>query len=314
VIDFNLVFMGSADFAAPALRRLSDEGYIVRGVITQPDKPVGRGRKLEPTPVGRVAMELGLRLERPVSLRDESARMLFQELAPDAIVVVAYGKIIPPWLIALPKFGVINLHGSLLPKYRGAAPVQWAVANGETETGVCAMKIDEGLDTGPVYSCEATRIGPEETAREVSDRLADIGAGLLARTIEGIRNGRLTATEQDHEHATLAPILKKADGVIDWSMPAAGIHNRIRAFNPWPGTVSRFRGAICKILKSKLSSQSGDGRPGEILECKKGLVVACGDRRALEILWIQAENRNPASGIDFSNGQRIGTGEGFALA
>lgn len=311
-IDFNLVFMGSAEFAIPTLRRLYEDGYRIRSVVTQPDKPAGRGRALEATPVGRAAIAAGIRLERPLTLKDDNARALFRELAPDAMVVVAYGKIVPPWLIALPRFGVINLHGSLLPKYRGAAPIQWAIANGEAETGVCTMRIDEGVDTGPVYLSESTPIGPEETVEELSARLAELGAALTARTLEGIRDNTVTPTEQDHRHATLAPILKKADGVIQWETSALQIHNRIRAFTPWPGAVSRFRGAVCKILKSKVSSLRTEGaQPGEIVECKKMLVVACGDGQALEILMIQAENRGPTSGVEFANGRRINPGERF---
>ncbi|HEX4998558.1 MAG TPA: methionyl-tRNA formyltransferase [Terriglobia bacterium] len=310
--DHNLVFMGTAAFAVPALRRLAGSGFRICGVITQPDRPAGRGREVQVTPVGRAAMDLGLRLERPASLRTDESRRLFDELAPELLVVVAYGKIIPPWLIALPRYGVLNIHGSLLPKYRGAAPIQWAVANGETETGVCAMQIDEGLDTGPVYLCESTSIGADETAQELSVRLAALGADLAVRAADGVMTGALTAVPQDDSRASLAPILRKSDGVIDWNAPAESIHNRVRAFNPWPGATATFRGATCKILKSKVASSVAEGgAPGTVVEAKKALAVVCGDGRTLEILVIQPENRGPVSGPEFANGRRIQCGERF---
>ena len=183
-----------------------------------------------------------LPIYQPKSLKTEETRELFvSPLAPEMIVVVAYGKILPPWLLQFPKYGCINLHGSLLPKYRGAAPVHWAIANGEKQTGVCTMLLDEGLDTGPVYLCEETPIGPDETAPELYDRLAEMGSPLILKTLQGITDGTSSRKPQAGTEATLAPVLKKEDGFIDWARPAAQIHNRVRAFNPWPGTVTRFR-------------------------------------------------------------------------
>jgi methionyl-tRNA formyltransferase len=305
-----LVYMGTSAFAVPTLVRLVDEGFSFAGVITQPDKPSGRGQAVQASPVKKKALELQLPVYQPTTLRDENARRLFAELNPDLIVVVAYGKILPPWLLELPKFGTVNLHGSLLPKYRGAAPIHWAVANGESETGVCTMQVDAGLDTGPVYLCEKTPIDPDETVPVLSDRLATMGAGLAVQTINGILAGTLTSQPQDQARATLAPILKKSHGFIDWQDSAERIHNRVRAFNPWPGTMTRFRGGICKILRTRPAAGSS-GEPGTLAVEKRVLRVNCGEGTALEILELQAENRKPVSGADFANGARIQTGEKF---
>jgi len=315
VTSINLVFLGTSQFAVPTLQLLFEKGYSVGGVITQPDKPVGRGQTVQFSPVKRKALELQLHVHQPFTLKDDAARVLFEALQPDVLVVVAYGKIIPPWLIAMPRFGVVNLHGSLLPKYRGAAPIQWAIAKGETETGVCTMKIDEGLDTGPVYGCERTPIGPDETQHDLSARLSDMGAALMPRTLDGIFAGTLQPTPQDHARASLAPILRKEDGYIDWSRPAQFIHDRIRAFNPWPPVVAEFRQNICKLLKSKVAvgavyDRASSGH-GLILASKKALSVVCGDATALEILELQLPNRKPLSGKDFMNGMRIQAGEKF---
>ena len=306
-----MVFMGSATFAIPTLTKLFEAGYRISGVITQPDKPSGRGQAVQAPPVKKKAMELHLTVYQPKSLKDDEAQTLFKTLAPDMVIVAAYGKILPPWLLQLPKYGCINLHGSLLPKYRGAAPVHWAVANGETETGVCAMQMNEGLDTGPVFSCKETPIGPEETVQQVYDRLAEVGAGLMLQTLPGIVNGTVHARPQDDSKSTFAPILKKEHGFIDWKMPAAQIHNRVRAFNPWPGTVTKFRGAACKILAAKVAGPDPAREPGSIVATKRSLAVICGDSVLLEVLSIQPENRKPVSGADFANGARIQADEKF---
>ena len=312
-MGLKLVFMGTATFAVPSLSALFQAGYTISGVITQPDKAGGRGRLLQSPPVKRRAYELQLPVYQPDSFKSPDARQLMEAFAPDLIVVVAYGKILPAWVLHYPKLGCINLHGSLLPKYRGAAPVQWAIAEGEETTGVCTMRLDEGVDTGPVYLCEETAIRPDETAPELYDRLAFMGAPLLVKTIEGIAEGRLEPKPQDNSQATYAPVLKKADGFINWLRPSREIHNRVRAFNPWPGTVSRFRGKVCKILKTALPAGDGpiEPEPGSVTVSKNGLLVTCGDGMALEILLIQPENRKAVSGLDFANGARIRTGEKF---
>jgi methionyl-tRNA formyltransferase len=309
-----LVYMGTAEFAVPTLRRLVNEHYPPDAVVTQPDKPSGRGQMMHAPPVKRNALELDLNVQQPSTLKDDKVRIFFEKLQPDCIIVVAYGKLLPPWLIRLPRFGVVNLHGSLLPKYRGAAPIQWALANGETETGVCTMQIDEGLDTGPVYLCEKTFIQAEETIPLLSERLADIGAELMIRTLSGIVSGSLHATAQDHSRASLAPILRKEDGYIDWRWPAQTVHNRVRALNPWPGTVTQFRGGLCRILKSKVGRPLEESKPPGSILASKGLVtVACGDGVGLELIEVQLPGRKPVSGKDFANGMRIQPGDSFEL-
>jgi methionyl-tRNA formyltransferase len=305
--------MGSATFALPSLDALFEAGLNITAVITQPDQPAGRGQLLRSSPVKKHANELHLPTYQPDSLKTEATRELIRTLAPDLIVVVAYGKILPPWLLEFPKYGCINLHGSVLPKYRGAAPVHWAIANGEERTGVCTMLLDAGLDTGPVYLCEETPIGPDETAAELYQRLAAAGAALTVKTVEGILRGTLKPKPQDDTQATLAPPLKKEDGWLNWAWPAHKVHNRVRAFNPWPGTVAKFRGMTCKILKTAAGPPPLPQplAPGSVIATKGRFAVMCGDGNLLEILSIQAENRKAVSGADFANGARIQAGEKF---
>lgn len=311
--------MGTATFALPSLNRLFEKGYEITGVITQPDRPSGRGQSLQAPAVKRRAHELHLPIYQPKSLKTNEMRELVNSLRPDVIIVVAYGKILPPWLLQFSRYGCINLHGSLLPRYRGAAPVHWAIANGEKITGVCTMLLDEGLDTGPIYFCEQTQIGPDETAPELYDRLAQMGGPLILKTLQGIIDGTVDPTPQDGTNATPAPVLKKEDGFIDWAVAASQIHNRVRAFNPWPGTVTRFRDKTCKILKTALhaldpverGAAGAQESPGSIHVSRGSLAVVCGDGAALEILSIQPENRRPVSGLDFANGARIQADEKF---
>ncbi|PYS02940.1 MAG: methionyl-tRNA formyltransferase [Acidobacteria bacterium] len=311
--------MGSATFALPSLNRLFERGYEITGVITQPDKPSGRGQTVQSPPVKRRAFDLHLPIYQPSSLKTEETQSLIQALRLDVIVVVAYGKILPPWLLQFPSYGCINVHGSILPKYRGAAPVHWAIANGEKSTGVCTMLLDEGLDTGPLYLCRETLIDPNETTAELYNRLADLGADALIDTLEGVMNSSLKPTPQDNSKATFAPILKKEHGFIDWHMAAVEIHNRVRAFNPWPGTVAKFRGVTCKIVKTAIgeSAEAQARQPaaplqsGSIVVARGSLAVVCGDGALLEIVLIQPENRKVVSGADFANGARIHPDEKF---
>jgi len=305
--------MGSATFALPSLDALFEVGHTLTGVITQPDKPTGRGHALQSTPVKKRAHEVHLPVYEPKSLKADETREIIRALAPDLIVVVAYGKILPSWLLQFPKYGCVNLHGSLLPKYRGAAPVHWAIAKGEPKTGVCTMLLDEGLDTGAVFLCDETEIGPDETTPELYDRLAAMGAPLVVKTIEGIIAGTLKPKPQDDSQATFAPMLKKEDGLLDWTKTAMEIHNRVRAFNPWPGIVTKFRGTNCKILKTAVgvSSPPLQFEPGTVVSSKGRLSVMCGNGVPLEIVSIQPENRKSVSGADFANGARIQAGEKF---
>jgi methionyl-tRNA formyltransferase len=255
---------------------------------------------------------LQIPVHQPPTLRHDDARRLFTGLAPDLLVVVAYGKLLPGWLLQLPRHGAINLHGSLLPRYRGAAPIQWAMANGEQETGVCVMRLDEGLDTGPVFACEKTPIDPDETVQQLSDRLAVLGNDLMKRTVADLLAGKIEPVAQDHARSTLAPILTKQDGVIDWSLPAGTIFNRMRAFHPWPGSRTAFRGVACKVLRARVDGQAPEGRaPGTIVLGQRSLGAACGDGVLLEILEIQLPNKKPQSGADFINGLRPAAGERF---
>ncbi len=310
-----LVFMGTADFAVPSLGALREAGHELVGVFTQPDRRAGRGRKMRPSPIKEAAIELDLPIHQPDSLKTDEARDLLTNLSPVLIAVVAYGKIIPRWLIDLPPRGVVNVHGSILPRYRGAAPVNWAIANGESRTGVCAMQIDEGLDTGPVYLCEETEIDPGDTAPVLSSRLAAIGASLLIRTLEGIEGGTLLPKPQDEGQATLAPRLTKQNGVIEWSETAQQIHDKVRAFLPWPSVTVRFGDTPFKILESRptgVVDKKKESQVGTIIFEQNRLKVTCGGGSVLELLQLQAENRGPVTGAEFANGMRIRSGAMFA--
>jgi methionyl-tRNA formyltransferase len=304
--------MGTAPFAIPSLRAMIDAGHEIVGVFTQPDRPRGRGRKIQAPAVKAEALELKLPVYQPESIKTDSIIELFGVLAPRLIVVVAYGKIIPGWLIDLPPHGVVNVHGSLLPRYRGAAPVNWAIARGETHSGVCTMQIERGLDTGPVYLSAETAIDPEETAVELASRLAEMGAPLLVETVDGIDSGSIRPTPQDEQAATRAPMMTKEDGALDWSESAASIHNKVRAFAPWPSALVRFRGKSCKILSSRISESTDDeSSPGAIICAGDRLKVVCGDGRLLELMQVQMENRGAVRASDFMNGMRVQAGEKF---
>lgn len=308
-----LVFMGTAAFAVPSVYALASSPHDILAVVTQPDRQRGRGHHIQSSPVKVATEALGLELHQPTVLDKGPFRGWIEQVRPDALVVVAYGKLLRGWLIGLPPRGVVNLHASLLPKYRGAAPVPWAIARGEVRTGVCTMQIDEGLDTGPVYACRETEIGPEETAPELTGRLAHSGAGLLVETIGSIEAGVAQLTPQRSQDATVAPKLRREDGYVRWEEPAHQIHDKIRAFLPWPSVVVSFRGQRCRLLSSRIGRIGvRDGDPGEIEVLDGRLFVRCGDSRMLEILLLQLENRKIGSGCEFVNGFRPGTTESFA--
>lgn len=294
--------MGTPLFAVASLEALVAAGHSVAAVYTQPDRPKGRGQELAISPVKEAALRLGLPVYQP-----ERVRRCAEELAAfgaKAMVVVGYGQIIPQSIIDLAPLGIVNVHASLLPKYRGAAPIQWAIANGEAETGVTTMRIDAGLDTGDMLSKATTVIGPEETAPELSARLAGMGAELLIETLAAMEAGRMTPEPQDNAAATLAPILKKEDGAIDWSRPASVIHARLRGFTPWPGATTTFRGAGLKILTARVSGVTGLA-PGEVAVRGRTLVAGCGGGTALELVEVQPEGRKRVSGESFANGARL---------
>jgi methionyl-tRNA formyltransferase len=300
-----LVFLGSPAFAVPTLERLVQSGARVLEVVTQPDRPRGRGQQAAAPPVKQAALRLGLPVYQPERARRPEAVDRLRTLEPDAMVVVGYGQIIPQVVIDIPRLGIINVHASLLPKYRGAAPVQWAIANGETHTGVTTMRIDAGLDTGDLLLTAETEIGPSETAVELGARLAAMGADLLICTLEGLEADSLIARKQDPAEATYAPLLKKEDGRIDWALPAEAIHNRVRGFQPWPGAYTAFRGQTLRIWKSRPAAASClAGLEAGRLAALAPLVVSCGSG-ALELIEVQLEGRRRMSAADFANGHRL---------
>jgi len=312
-VPLKIVFCGTPAFALPTLRHLiAQQDFQVEGVITQPDRPRGRGQQRASSPVKDAALEAGISVYQPEKIKSESAYDYFKRVAPDVVVIIAYGQIIPAGLIAIPRFGWINLHASLLPKYRGAAPINWAIVNGETRTGLTTMQIDAGLDTGPMLLKHETSIGPDETAQALTARLAEAGAPLMAETLRKLERGEISPTPQDNSQATLAPPLKKEDGRIDWSLPAPKIYNRIRGLQPWPGTFTKFRGAACRIWGNPLKPVAAGGMLGMMLPTQEdGLLVICGSATVLRIEHIQLEGRNRVTDREFMNGAKIVPGEKF---
>lgn len=305
-----IVFMGTPAFAVPSLDALISAGHNVAAAVTQPDKPRGRGLSSQPCPVKELAMARGIPVLQPAKIRQEDFIEALKALRPDFMAVVAYGKILPPAILNIPPKGCINLHASILPKYRGAAPINWAIINGEKETGACTMLMDEGMDTGPVYLCERTPIAPDETAEDLSKRLSVLGAGLLARTIGMLLEKDFAPTPQENDKATSAPILKKEDGRIDWSKDALRIADHVRGFYPWPGAHTTWKGLL-KIHRGRALGTDGEGaEPGTIIEAKDTIKVACG-KGLFEITELQPENKKRMAAADFVKGYRIQKGERF---
>lgn len=306
-----MVFCGTPQFAVPSLQALVGESFPVELVVTQPDRPVGRGMTLSAPPVKKCALELGLPVTQPEKVKNnEEFRSQLQAIAPQAIIVVGYGRIIPQWMIDLPALGNINLHASLLPKYRGAAPIQWAIAKGETVTGVTTMRIDAGLDTGDILLQREVPISDDDTSMTLGPKLAEIGAGLLVETLIAFDRGAVLPVPQDDSQATLAPILKKEDGRVDFSRSAAEIWNRLRGFQPWPGAWTRFRGKTLNISAARPLPQGSDLlEPGSLeVECDH-LYVGCGDNTTLELIEVQPEGKRKMAARDFVNGHRPSPGE-----
>jgi methionyl-tRNA formyltransferase len=306
--SLNLIVSGTPSFAVPTLEALSDAGHRIHLVVTQPDRPKGRGLELVASPVKQSALKLNLPITQPDRIKtNEEFRAQLTAIKPDAIIVVGYGRIIPQWMLDLPPLGNINLHASLLPKYRGAAPIQWAVANGETTTGVTTMRIDAGLDTGDILLQRELAITPDDTAETISPPLAIIGADLIVETLRGLAVGSIHPQPQDNARATLAPILKKEDGLADFSRPAPEIFNRVRGFRPWPGVYTKFRGKNLQILKA---SPSTDAIAPAGLEVREGrLLAGCAQNSSLEILELQLEGKNRTTARDFIQGYQPKPGE-----
>ena len=310
----NITFMGTPSFAVPTLERIVQAGHKVLAVYTQPDRPKGRGGQLSPSPVKQTALRLGLPVHQPERVRRPEVVEQLKQMNPDIMVVVGYGQIIPQSIIDIPRLGIINVHASLLPKYRGAAPIQWAIANGETRTGITTMRIDAGLDTGDMLLKWETEIGAEENAEELGARMAPAGADLLVETLTGLEAGKIQPQPQDNSQATLAPILKKEDGIIDWNWPAKKIVDRARGFLPWPGAYSFFRGQLFHLWKARVADKSAFGAPGRVLADKKRLLIICGQATALEALEVQIEGRKRMSAEAFLNGQRLDDNEILGVA
>jgi methionyl-tRNA formyltransferase len=304
-----LVFLGTPSFAVPTLERIVQAGHRVLAVFTQPDRPKGRGGELAASPVKASALRFSLPVYQPERIRRPEAVELLKQMQPDAMVVVGYGQIIPQSIIDIPRHGIINVHASLLPKYRGAAPIQWAIANGESSTGVTTMRIDAGLDTGDMLMKWETSIGPEENSVELGRRMAQSGADLLIQTLAGIDAGAICPEPQDNAQASLAPILKKEDGEVNWNWPARKIFNRARGFFPWPGEYSYFRGQLFHIWKVRVAEETGQGAPGHLIPLKKRLLVSCGESSALELIEVQIEGRKRMPAEAFLNGHRLDENE-----
>ncbi|MFL6465691.1 MAG: methionyl-tRNA formyltransferase [Bryobacteraceae bacterium] len=303
-----VIFLGTPEFAVPSLKALVSAGHQILAVFTQPDRPKGRGNQLAESPVKVAARMLSLPVYQPERIRRPEAVEQLRPLAADLMVVVGYGQIIPQTIIDLPPYGILNVHASLLPKYRGAAPIQWAIANGEKQTGVTIMQIDAGLDTGDMLLKASAEIHPDETAPELSKRLATLGADLLIGAIKQIEEGRVRREKQDHSQATLAPILKKEDGRIDWSRTAQQIYDRLRGFDPWPGAYTAFRQQPLNIVRAAPKPHAALNA-GTVEVGKRHLLVGCGDKTALELLEVQPSGKKRMSAEAFTSGYKPVSGE-----
>ena len=305
-----IVFMGTPDFAVPTLQILLDRQHTVQAVVTQPDRPKGRGRTLVAPPVKVLAEQRGIPVLQPEKVRRAEFIHTLQELAPDVIVVVAYGQILPESILNIPPLGCINIHGSLLPKYRGAAPIHWAIIRGETETGITTMFMDKGMDTGDMLLKRTIPISVADTTGTLYDTLSQIGAELLAETLEQLENGTLERTPQDERYASYAPMLKKEDGLINWDEPADVIDRKVRGLFPWPGAYTSFQGKMVKLLAVALEEcppeTEGKTQPGEVLELDSasGPLIASG-KGCLRILKIQPQNKQAMKCSDFCRGYHL---------
>lgn len=307
----NLIFCGTPQFAVPTLEKLVAEKFSIQLVMTNPDEPRGRGHKVQASPVKEAALKHGLPLFQPAKVKTDETREYLSQFHPDAIVIVAYGHIVPQWMIDLPPLGCINLHASLLPKYRGAAPINWAIIHGEKETGVTTMKIDAGMDTGDMLLERREPIRDDDTTETLGARLSVTGADLMIETLRKLERGEVPPRPQNHDLATMAPRLKKEDGVIDWSRTAEEIERRVRGLAPWPGAFTSFRGMRLHVWRAEaVAAAEGSGAaPGVITAEGKKLAVACGAGTRLLLHEVQMEGRKRIPARDFANGARVESGE-----
>lgn len=311
-MPLKIIFCGTPAFAVPSLVRLAAESeFSVDGVVTQPDRPAGRGGGTKSSPVKLAAQARGIPVFQPEKIRSEESLRYFQRAGVDVVAIIAYGQIISEKLIAIPRLGWVNVHASLLPKYRGAAPIHWAIANGETRTGLTTMQIDRGLDTGPTLLRYETDVSPDETSPELYARLADSAAPLIVETLRGLAAGKLAPVAQDDSRASFAPVLKKGDGRINWSRTASEIYNRMRGFQPWPGAFSAFRGKSCALSGKPASPSISNAPPGSIVQQTGHLLVACGQSTTLQLETVQLEGRKRVTAREFANGTRLAAGEKF---
>jgi methionyl-tRNA formyltransferase len=307
-----VVFCGTPRFAVPSLKHLLEQkDFEVVGVFTQPDRPRGRGQEISHSPVKEIALAEKIAVFQPAKVRAPEVEQQLYELAPEVIVIIAYGQIIPARLLGIPKRGWINLHASLLPKYRGAAPINWAIVNGETRTGLTTMRIDPGMDTGEMLVQQELAIGADETAPELAARMAEAGAPLMVKTLRGLVDGTVTGRAQNHAAATLAPPLKREDGRIDWTRPATEIYNRMRGFAPWPGAYTEFRGQTCQLRGKPVCDEKAEVAAGTILAGRGTVRVVCGGGSLLELSHVKLEGRKEVTAAEFANGARLQAGERF---
>jgi len=321
-----IVFCGTPQFAVPTLKHLlALPDFRLLAVITQPDRPRGRGQQVSVSAVKEVALAVHLHVHQPEKIRAPEIQQLLEKLAPDVVVIIAYGQIIPARLLSIPRLGWINLHASLLPKYRGAAPINWAIANGETRTGLTTMRIDAGMDTGDILLQRELEIGPAETAPELAARMSEAGAPIMEETLRGLGAGTIVPHPQNHAEATIAPILKREDGRIDWSLSAKEVHNRMRGFAPWPGAYTTFRSHTCHVwaepahevgsipeeLRDNPALATSRPAPGTLYGAKNDWFVSCGHATLLRLQSVKLEGRKQISASEFANGTRLKLGERF---
>ena len=303
-----ILYMGTPDFAVKPLKALIENNYDVCGVVTQPDKPVGRKAILTPPPVKIEAENTGIKVYQPQTLKNGEGIEILKETNPDVVIVVAYGKILPKDFLEFSKYGCINIHGSILPKYRGAAPIQRCVLDGEEYAGVTAMQMDVGLDTGDMLLVEKTKIGENETSGELFDRLADMGAQLLIKTLDKLKNGELKPEKQNDEESTYASMLDKSMSPVDWKNSAQQVHNQIRGLDPWPVALTVYNGKTLKLFRSYVTDSLGSGEAGAVKNVKDGLAVFCGDGKAVIITEVQYEGKKRMKAADFLRGNPIPDG------